>query len=160
MCNYPVVPIPAVANSHTKISNIRSIALEWSVAKSILVQSWGWVYFLFFKLGVVFQACQTNFLKFCCRTGAVYATKWYYSWWISVYFCCRYIFTSAIITTVNRMVSKLFYFIVSSEINAYHQWIKVIFSQVKWYCINSQVSNMIYIFTVAKIEKAWCKCIS
>ena len=45
------------------------------------------------------------------------------------------------------------YFIHSSEINAYLQWIKVIFSQVKWYCINSQVSDTIYIFTVEKIWK-------
>ena len=45
------------------------------------------------------------------------------------------------------------YFILSSEINAYLQWIKVICSQVKWYCINSQVSDTIYVFTVAKIWK-------
>ena len=45
------------------------------------------------------------------------------------------------------------YFILSSEINAYLQWIKVIYSQVKWYCINSQVSDTIYVFTVAKIWK-------
>ena len=45
------------------------------------------------------------------------------------------------------------YFILSSEINAYLQWIKVIFSQVKWYCMSSQVSDMIYVFTVAKIWK-------
>ena len=45
------------------------------------------------------------------------------------------------------------YFILSSEINAYLQWIKVIFSQVKWYCINSQVSDTIYVFTVGKIWK-------
>ena len=45
------------------------------------------------------------------------------------------------------------YFILSSEINAYLQWIKVICSQVKWYCVNSQVSDTIYVFTVAKIWK-------
>ena len=45
------------------------------------------------------------------------------------------------------------YFILSSEINAYFQWIKVIFSQVKWSCISSQVSDTIYVFTVAKIWK-------
>ena len=45
------------------------------------------------------------------------------------------------------------YFILSSKINAYLQWIKVIFSQVKWYCINSQVSDTIYVFTVAKMWK-------
>ena len=45
------------------------------------------------------------------------------------------------------------YFILSSEIDAYLQWIKVIFSQVKWYCINSQVSDTIYVFTVVKIWK-------
>ena len=45
------------------------------------------------------------------------------------------------------------YFILSSEINAYLQLIKVIFSQVKWHCINSQVGDTIYVFTVAKIWK-------
>ena len=45
------------------------------------------------------------------------------------------------------------YFILSSEIHAYLQWLNVIFSQVKWYCINSQVSDTIYVFTVAKIWK-------
>ena len=44
-------------------------------------------------------------------------------------------------------------FILSSEIIVYLQWIKVIFSQVKWYSINSQVSDTIYVFTVAKIWK-------
>ena len=48
-------------------------------------------------------------------------------------------------------------FILSSEINAYLQWIKVIFSQVKWYCINSQMSDMIYVVIVAKIWKFWAQ---
>ena len=52
-----------------------------------------------------------------------------------------------------KFVKVSIYFIISSEINAYLQWIKVIFSQVKWYCINSQVSDTIYVFTVAKIWK-------
>ena len=53
-------------------------------------------------------------------------------------------------------LSNSIYFIrtCSSKINACLKWIKAIFSRVKWYRINSQVSDTIYIFTV-KIEN--CK---
>ena len=36
------------------------------------------------------------------------------------------------------------YFILSSEINAYLQWIKVIFSQMKWYCIIIRVIRFMF----------------
>ena len=52
-----------------------------------------------------------------------------------------------------KILKVSIYFKLSSEINAYLQWIKVIFSQVKWYCINKQVSDMIYVLNAAKIWK-------
>ena len=84
-----------------------------------------------------------SFSTFTCRfhRRKSLSTDWHVS----------YAFILTVVTAI--------YFIFSIEINAYHQWIKVTFSQVKWYRINSQVSDTIYIFTAVKMEKTWCKCI-
>ena len=46
-----------------------------------------------------------------------------------------------------------FYFILSSEINAYKMSTKLVFSTVKRLCIKSLVSDTIYIFTMQQKKK-------